>query len=92
MFDRSDALVGPLIGLVVLGVDHMGEEQRAIGKYTPPFVRHQAHEGPVFLPLDACRRGRVAVRRTVEQGRVSPDDQSVLGLRREPEGAEGLRC
>lgn len=70
----------------------MGEEQRAVGKYAAAFVRHQAHEGPVFLPLYARRRGRVAVRRAVEQGRVSPDDQSVLGLRREPEGAEGLRC
>lgn len=89
--DRGDALVGALVGLVVLRVDHVVEEQRAIGKYVPPLVRNQAHEGAVFLPVDAHRRGRVAVGRAVEQRRVAPNGQRVLGLHREPEGAEGLR-
>lgn len=70
----------------------MGEEQRAVREDAPPLVRQQAHEGAVLLPLHARRRGRLAVRRTVEQSRVSPEGQRVLGLRREPEGAEGLRC
>ena len=90
--DGGDALVGPLIGLVVLGVDHVVEEQDAVGEDVPPLVRHQAHEGAVFLPFDACGRGRVAVGRAVEHGRVAPDGQRVLGLHREPEGGEGLRC
>lgn len=69
----------------------MGEEQRAIGKDAPPLVRRRAHEGAVLLPLHARRRGRVAVRRAVELGRGSPEGQRVLGLHRQPEGAEGLR-
>lgn len=91
--DGGDALVGALVRLVVLGVDHVGEEQRAVGQHAPPLVRHQAHEGAVLLPLDAHRRRRrrVAVGRAVEQRRVAPDGQRVLGLHREPEGGEGLR-
>lgn len=89
---RGDALIGPLVGLIVLWVDHVVEEQRAIGKYISPLVWHQAHEGAVFLPLDACRCSCVAVGRTVEQCRVPPDGQCVLRLHCEPEGAEGLRC
>lgn len=90
--DSSDALIGSLVGFIVLRVDHVGEEQRAVGKNAPPLVGHQAHEGAIFLPLDACRCRRVAVGRAVEQCRVSPDGQHVLGLRGEPEGTEGLRC
>jgi len=90
--DGGDALVGALVGLVVLGVDHVGEEQRAVGEHAPPLVRVQAHEGAVLLPLDARRRRRAAVRRAVEQRRVAPDRQRVPRLHREPEGVEGLRC
>lgn len=73
--NRGHALIGSLVGLVVLGVDHVGEEERAVGEDASPLVGHQAHEGAVLLPLDAGRRGRVAVGRAVEQSRVSPDGQ-----------------
>lgn len=92
VLDGGHALVGALVGLVVLGVDHVGEEQRAVGEDAPALVRQQAHEGAVLLPLHPRRRGRVAVGRAVEQRRASPEHQRVPGLRREPEGAEGLRC
>lgn len=49
----SDALIGSLVRFIVLRVDHVVEEQRAVGKDAPPLVRHQAHEGAIFLPLDA---------------------------------------
>lgn len=49
----SDALIGALVGFIVLRVDHVGEEQRAVGKNAPPLVGNQAHEGAIFLPLDA---------------------------------------
>lgn len=38
ILDCSHTLVGSLVGLVVLGVDHVGEEQRAVRKYAPPLV------------------------------------------------------
>lgn len=36
--DSSDALIGSLVGLVVLGVDHVGEEQRAVWENVPPLI------------------------------------------------------
>lgn len=36
--DSGDALIGSLIRLIVLGVDDVGEEQRAIGKYVSSLV------------------------------------------------------
>lgn len=36
--DSGDALIDTLVGLIVLGVDHVGEEQRAIGKYVSSLV------------------------------------------------------
>lgn len=73
--NRGHALIGSLVGFVVLGVDHVGEEERAVGEDASPLVGHQAHEGAVLLPLNAGRRGGVAVGRAVEQSRVSPDGQ-----------------
>lgn len=89
--NSGHALIGALVWLVVLRMDHVSEEERAVGEHAPSLVRHQAHEGAVLLPLDACRRGGVAVGRAVEQRRVAPNGQRVLGLHREPKGAEGLR-
>lgn len=90
--DGGNALIGALVWLVVLGVDHVGEEERAVREDAPPLVRNQAHERAVLPPLNARRRRHVAVRRAVEQCRIPPDGQRVLGLHREPEGAEGLCC
>lgn len=90
--DGGDTLIGALVRLVVLGVDHVGEEQRPIGEYVSPLIRNQAHEGAVFLPLNPRRRGRVAVGRAVEHRRAAPDGQRVLGLHCEPKGDEGLHC
>lgn len=61
VFNGSNTLVGALIRLVVLGVNHVGEGKRAVGQYATSLVRNKAHEGAVFLPLYACRRGCVAV-------------------------------
>lgn len=36
--DSSDALIGSLVGLIVLGVDHVGEEQRAVWEDVPPLI------------------------------------------------------
>lgn len=36
--DGGDALIGALIRLIVLRVDHVGEEERAIGKYVSSLV------------------------------------------------------
>lgn len=90
--DSGNTLIDALVWLVVLRVDHVGEEQRAIRQYASPLVWNQTHECTVFLPLDARRRGCVAVYWAVEQGRVTPNSQRVLGLHREPEGTEGVRC
>lgn len=92
VLNGGNTLIGSFVWLVMFRVDHMAEEQRAIGQYFSPLVWNQAHEGAVFLPFDVCRRGCVAVCRTVEESGVPPDGQRVLGLHGEPEGAEGLHC
>ena len=78
--DGGHALVGALIWLVVLGVHHRRDEQRAVRQHAPPLVRCQAQEGAVLLPLHPRRRGCLAVGRAVEQRCSAPDGKRVLWL------------
>lgn len=50
--DGGHTLVHSLVGLVVLGVHHARDEQRAVRENTPPpVVWRQAQEGSILLPL-----------------------------------------
>lgn len=59
--DSGNTLIGSLVRLVVLWVDYVCKQQRAVGEYASPLIWNQAHEGTIFLPFYACQRRCITV-------------------------------